>query len=397
MTNIIASNASTLCVLTVTFAVTQRTSPASPSSGLPPPPFAPVAHHQMGRRYRVEIEDGGVTSVDVRHAITDDSWQASFSMLTWTAALQRQMCDPCQCIVQGVPRLDDAAEISPRRLAPVPPLTLDAAECSISASGTYMLIFGRSDKVAVATVTHVLDPYICCGLPRPWRVQQSYTRSMEHSVIPLVQDDECFAACVVDLSSSRPGPEGDAECESFPVDPGLFCSHPGLLILQVTRAADATSHPARDHILRTIASCACLQFLLGAAASVACCSYVSNEVQASWHPSSNLHFAVLTSDNIWRLYNVLSLSQPVRRWPLQGLVALAIMRKYCTSFNGHRVLQGGVLLNCRSNASTCACGRSGRSAWQQPRAGRQPLLLSALEASGVLACAHFSLELIMPN
>ena len=52
-----------------------------------------------------------------------------------------------------------------------------------------------------------------------------------------VQDEECCAACVLDLSSSRAGPDDNAECESFPVDADLFSSHPGLLILQVSDLA----------------------------------------------------------------------------------------------------------------------------------------------------------------
>jgi Nuclear pore component len=36
-------------------------------------------------------------------------------------------------------------------------------------------------------------------------------------------------------------------------------------------------------------------------------------LQASWHPSSDVHFAVLASDNVFRLYHIDDLSSPVSR------------------------------------------------------------------------------------
>ena len=39
------------------------------------------------------------------------------------------------------------------------------------------------------------------------------------------------------------------------------------------------------------------------------------QLQAAWHPSSNLHFALLTSDNTWRLYCIHDLSGPVSLAP----------------------------------------------------------------------------------
>lgn len=35
-------------------------------------------------------------------------------------------------------------------------------------------------------------------------------------------------------------------------------------------------------------------------------------LQVAWHPHSNLHFGLLTSDNTWRLYNVQDVSMAVR-------------------------------------------------------------------------------------
>ena len=52
--------------------------------------------------------------------------------------------------MQGVPRMEDAPELDTRRLVPVPLLDVDATQCSVSASGTYMLIVGRSTEVLAA-------------------------------------------------------------------------------------------------------------------------------------------------------------------------------------------------------------------------------------------------------
>ncbi len=61
---------------------------------------------------------------------------------------------PGSVMMQGVPRLEEAPELDARRLVPVPLLDVDATQCSVSASGTYMLIVGRSTEVQYAVTFH---------------------------------------------------------------------------------------------------------------------------------------------------------------------------------------------------------------------------------------------------
>lgn len=77
-----------------------------------------------------------------------------------------------------------------------------------------------------------------------------------------LEDPETSRVAVVDLSNCRPATHGGDKggrrdvCDAVPLDPELFAARPGLRVLQV-----------------------------------------------GWHPDSDTHLAVLTSDNTWRLYN----------------------------------------------------------------------------------------------
>eukprot|EP00887_Chlorella_sp_A99_P003857 scaffold11.g3857.t1 len=86
---------------------------------------------------------------------------------------------------------------------------------------------------------------------------------------PSLEDPEVWQTWVLDLAAARPAPRPHpragaapappphhATCQATPLDPGLFASRPGLRVLQL-----------------------------------------------GWHPASEGHMAVLTSDNTWRLYN----------------------------------------------------------------------------------------------
>ncbi|KAK9817682.1 hypothetical protein WJX72_000600 [[Myrmecia] bisecta] len=86
------------------------------------------------------------------------------------------------------------------------------------------------------------------------------------------EDPDIGAIAVVSLALGPPtaSNSGEQACECTRVDAELFSSRPGLRILQV-----------------------------------------------SWHPGSEAHLAVLTSDNTWRLYSVHDLSLPEQRFELQ--------------------------------------------------------------------------------
>jgi nuclear pore complex protein Nup88 len=80
-----------------------------------------------------------------------------------------------------------------------------------------------------------------------------------------LEDPEISRVVVVDLANCRPAPASSSGssgggrhdmCDAVVLDPELFASRPGLRVLQM-----------------------------------------------GWHPDSECHLAVLTSDNTWRLYN----------------------------------------------------------------------------------------------
>ncbi|KAL0033161.1 hypothetical protein WJX79_006554 [Trebouxia sp. C0005] len=87
-------------------------------------------------------------------------------------------------------------------------------------------------------------------------------------------DADCTTLLFVDLTEGN-GPllkqsASSDKRKAYPVHPDLFCHRPGLGVLQVT-----------------------------------------------WHPGSDLHFAVLATDNCWRLYHADKLAEPEQTFELQ--------------------------------------------------------------------------------
>lgn len=75
-------------------------------------------------------------------------------------------------------------------------------------------------------------------------------------------------------------------------------------------------------------------------------------LQASWHPGSDVHFAVLASDNVFRLYHIDDLSSPVSATETDMTRSL----QSCRRAHGHCVLSAHCLVKCLCRSSKTSCG-----------------------------------------
>ena len=125
MKNILTSSIATLCdllrksyqpILSDYERVAIRRPPPPPSLRGPAPCLCAIVC-----RYRVNSEDGDVTSVDLRHAISDDTWQASPSKRLYSIDAQQQeeyrrtimlVCDAGRPSTRGCRRAGSAAPLA---------------------------------------------------------------------------------------------------------------------------------------------------------------------------------------------------------------------------------------------------------------------------------------------